>query len=361
MGHEGPGIHAPAGHYVEDGFEVPLLGPANETYRVVDPLLFVRRIVTAGTVRAGYLEAELLLVEVRPRQLEAGHADEHDAPAPPAHQRPLVHRLVAAGGGRDQHAIYAAPARERRGRRQGILAGGQVHDVGAELPRQRQLAGIVVDPQHAAPVGAQQLHRHQADQAEPRHDEALAQGRLRQPDALETDRADHGERRFFVADRIGDLAAQVLRNVHHFRVSAVRHDALPYREAGDVLAHVHDDADIAVPERQRLVQLAEDGLEGGNEAVGPDLVPHLPDPVRLGTRFPQQRRLPEADEHAFGTGRHERRRGADQKMAALDPRARNLGHFRSPRPEVLQDLLHGCSTGAGARRRIRSSFSAGPR
>ena len=160
MRHQRPDVYAPADHHVEDRFEVPLLGPANEAHRVVDPLLFVRRIVTPGTVRARYLEAELLLVEVRPRQLEARHADEHDAPAPPAHQRALVHRLVAARGRGDQHAIHAAPARERRGRRQGILAGGQIHHVGAELPRQRKLAGIVINPQHAAPVGAQQLDCH---------------------------------------------------------------------------------------------------------------------------------------------------------------------------------------------------------
>ena len=68
------------------------------------PCCLVVRVVAARAVGARDLEAQLLLVEVGARQLEPGDAHQHDAAALAAHLRRLVHRLVALGGGGDQHA-----------------------------------------------------------------------------------------------------------------------------------------------------------------------------------------------------------------------------------------------------------------
>ncbi len=61
-------------------------------------------------------------------------------------------------------------------------------------------------PEHAAAVGAQQLHRHQADQPEPGHHDRLAERRLRQPDALQRDGAEHREGGRFVGHAVRDAA-----------------------------------------------------------------------------------------------------------------------------------------------------------
>ena len=54
------------GHHVQHRLEVALLGPAHEADGVVLALVLVGGVVAAGTVGAGHLEGELLVVESRP-------------------------------------------------------------------------------------------------------------------------------------------------------------------------------------------------------------------------------------------------------------------------------------------------------
>ena len=104
----GSDVEPPRGHELEHRFEVALLGPAHEAERIVVAALLVLRVVAPGAIGARHLEAQLLLVEVRTIELQAGDADQDDAAAPAAHAGRLRHRLVARGRGDDQHAIRAA-------------------------------------------------------------------------------------------------------------------------------------------------------------------------------------------------------------------------------------------------------------
>ena len=172
------------------------------------PLLFVARIVTPRSVRAGHLERQLLLEEVVSRQLQPGDADEDDAAARAAHLRRLPHRFVAARRRGHEDAVHAAAAREAFGDDEWILAGVEVNDFGARAPGQLEPRGIRIDAEHPAPVGPEQPHGQLTDQTEAGDDDRLAHGRLQEANALQRDRADHRERRLLVADVVRDARAQ---------------------------------------------------------------------------------------------------------------------------------------------------------
>ncbi len=80
---------------IENGLKIPPFCPAHETQRVVVAALFVGRIVTTRTVRAGNLKTDFLFIKVRARELKAAYPDQDNAPALTAHLRRLLYRLVA--------------------------------------------------------------------------------------------------------------------------------------------------------------------------------------------------------------------------------------------------------------------------
>ena len=250
-----PHVQPPVGHHVEHRLEVALLGPAHEAHRIVETLFLVVRVVAPRPIGAGHLKREFLLVEVRPRQLKTGYTHQHDAPALAAHQRRLVHRLAALGRGRDQHRIYAAAARKRIRRSHRIFARGKVHHLGAELPCQRQLIRVVIDAQHAAAVCAQKLHRQQPDQSQSRDHHGLAQRRLRQAYPLQRNRAEHRKGCLLVRHAIRHAGAQIRWHANHFGVLAVGGHAVANGEPWRTGFHLHRHADIAIAQRQRLVEL----------------------------------------------------------------------------------------------------------
>ena len=85
----------------------------------------------------------------------------------------------------------------------------------------------------AAAVRAQELHRQHAEQTEPDHGDALAEGRLEQADAVQRDGAEHGEARRLVVDAVGNARRQRRRHADDLGVRPVGDDAIADREAVD--------------------------------------------------------------------------------------------------------------------------------
>ena len=101
MRHQWRHVQPSVRQQVQHRLEVALLGPAHEADGVVQALRFVTRVIAPRAVGTGDLKAQLLVVEVRPRQFQAHDPDQDDAPALAAHLGGLMHRLIAAGGGGD--------------------------------------------------------------------------------------------------------------------------------------------------------------------------------------------------------------------------------------------------------------------
>src|SRR5438105_757975 len=118
--------------HVENRLEVALLGPAYESDRIIRPLFLVCGVIAAGSVRARYLEAELLHVEIRPLQLQACDAHEYDAAALATHTRRLRDRFVAVGRRGYQHTVDAPAPRESLGRRRRVLPPVELDGVGTK-------------------------------------------------------------------------------------------------------------------------------------------------------------------------------------------------------------------------------------
>ena len=105
------------------------------------------------------------------------------------------------------------------------------------------------------PDATQHLDGDQSDQAQAKDDDLFAQFGLQQADSLQRDRPEHGERGVFVGHARRDLRAQVQRYVDEFGMVTVAGHAIAHREPGDAFANLDDRPGVAVPERQRFVEL----------------------------------------------------------------------------------------------------------
>ena len=333
-------VEPSVGQHVQHRLEVALLRPAHETDRIVLALFLVVRVVTAGAVRGRHLEGEFLLEEVVARQLQPGHADQHDAPTLAAHQRGLVHRLAAARGCRDQHRIDTTTAGESFGRLHRVFASREIDHLGTERACQGELGRVQIDPQHPTTVGPQQLHRDLADQAKPGNHDSLAQRRPNQADTLQSDRTDHREGRRLVAHAIGYPGAQVDRHADDLGVLAVGGDAIADSEALDTAPDFQHPAHVAVTQRQRLFELVAHRVECRHQPIGLHLVQHHAYLVRLLAGLFDGVGLAKIHQHAFSTGRDERSRGADQQLALTGTGAWHFGHLGSTGFQVLKNLFH---------------------
>ena len=98
--------------------------------------------------------------------------------------------------------------------------------------------------------------------------------------------------------------------------------------------------DIAVAHRQRLIELVAYRCDGRHQPVGADLVEHHAHLVGLLARLVDQPRLAEIDQHAFGAGRDQRARGANEQLAMAGARAGHICNLGGAVFQVLQDLFH---------------------
>ncbi len=99
--------------------------------------------------------------------------------------------------------------------------------------------------------------------------------------------------------------------------------------------------DIAVAERQRLIELAEDGFERGREAVGPRpcRAPGAPCPA-AGAPCRSSPALPKSTSMRSVPAETSVRERADQHLPPRRRRARYFGHLGGAGLEGLKDLFH---------------------
>ena len=134
------------------------------------------------------------------------------------------------------------------------------------------------------PVGLQQLYREQPQDPHAENHEPLAQFGFGQPDSLQSNGSQYGERRGLVADVVRDFGPSGLRGrPDEFGVAPIADHPIPRLDAGDVRSDVQNDAGVAVSERHGFVELAEHGFQSRCEAVRAYLVEHLFDPCPVGS------------------------------------------------------------------------------
>jgi len=100
-------------------------------------------------------------------------------------------------------------------------------------------------------------------------------------------------------------------------------------------------ANIAIPQRQRLLQLAAHRLHRRHQTIGPHLLSHLLDLVRLLAGLLERIGLAKVHQHALGPGRDQRACSADQQRAAADTRTGDFGQLGAAVFQILVDLFHG--------------------
>ncbi len=93
--------------------------------------------------------------------------------------------------------------------------------------------------------------------------------------------AEHREGRRVVVDFVGHPRTEVLRHAHHLGMRAVGRHAVAEREPSTPCADLDHRADIAVAERQRLIELAADRFERRRTGrrCGPCRAPSSPSPA----------------------------------------------------------------------------------
>jgi hypothetical protein len=138
----------------------------------------------------------------------------------------------------------AAGTRKHPGHRIGAVR--QVESLHPEAAGKPQARGIEITAEHFAAGGAEGLAGQQTDQSKPDDDELLAQRRLSQAHALQTDRADHREDRGLVAHFAGNSRAQRAGHAHNFGVGAVGNHTLANAELRNAGTDGEHRSDIAV-------------------------------------------------------------------------------------------------------------------
>ena len=111
-------------------------------------------------------------------------------------------------------------------------------------------------------------------------------------------------------------------------------------ESTDPLAHFQHRADIAVTQRYRLVQFGLDGLNGGHQAVGANLVQHHFYLVGLLSGLIDPVGLAEVLQHALGAGGDDGAGCTDQQGAGFGGGGWRFDDLSNAGMEILEDLFH---------------------
>jgi len=199
---------------------------------------------------------------------------------------------------------------------------------------------IVVKRQDTAAMCMKELNGDQPDETKPHYRDGFTQCWLRQSNALQRNGTNHGKGGFVVGYGVWDLGAQIDRHRNRLGVLAVRRDAITGREPRNTPAYIKHDTDIAVAKRQWLVEFTRHRLKRGGKTVCTNLVKHLPDLIRLLSRFSDQPCLTEVHKHPLCASGDERSRGADQHMPVPWRGARHFGYLRRACFQMLKYLLH---------------------
>src|SRR5690606_12185034 len=134
----------------------------------------------------------------------------------------------------------------------------------------------------------------------------------------------------------------------------IRGNAISDTEPTHTRPDLNDLTDIAVAERERLIQLAAHRVERSPQTVRPDALENHTDPLRLESGLLQQICPSELHERPFGPGGHDRHSRLDQQCARLHLRERQLHDARRSVRQALCYLLHYQTSVTRQQRDVRS-------
>ena len=284
-GHEISDSQRPLGDELQNGLHVPTLGPAHIGQRVVDPPLFVGGVIAPRSRGARHHQVELLPVERLPEQVHADAPDDDHAATGPRHLEALVHRLAALRPGRQQDGVRADAGCVAEHGFHRIRLAGDDSALGAQALGEPDPVLHHVDPDHASPGGSQDLHREEADEAEPHHDDRLPELGAGPAHAVEGDGAERDERRVPELHGLRDLDDEIAGDHHVLGVIGVAGAAaghpVAHGELGDSGAHFLDDSGERVAQGDRPLHLVADQPHGLRDAGPAQPVPHLADDLGL--------------------------------------------------------------------------------
>ena len=334
-------IQPPRCHQIQHRFEIALLGPADMANRVVLPTFLIGRVVATGAIGAGNLEGQFFLVEIRARQFQPRDADQHN-PAPRArHLGGLSDGFVGVCGSSDQHGIDAPPAGERlrRGKDFRAIAGG--NGLSAKRAGLCQTIRVQINAEHMTSLRAQHLYAHQSDEAQTDHRHAFAHGGRGQTDTLQADGTDDGEGGIGLRHTIGHFGNQIAPDSHDLGMGTIRgHDVARHQisDTGTCLDHL---ADIAVTQRDWLIELGLHCVHSRRQTVSLHLLDGLAHLVGLLTGLVDPVGLAKVQQHLFGTDRDQAGARADQHLPCPATGRGHIGHGDRAILEALDDLSHG--------------------
>ena len=109
--------------------------------------------------------------------------------------------------------------------------------------------------------------------------------------------------RVLVGNVVGNSLNESIGHRDDFRVWSIGNDAVAKREVRPRRGR-DDPTDIAIAHGDGLRELAPDGLDSGQEAFGPNLLPNLADPLGLLAGLLQPAGTAKLHQHALRAERH---------------------------------------------------------
>ena len=150
---------------VQEGFHVPLLGPAHVADGIVDAGFLIERIVATRAVRARQEERQLLVVVGTARDLHTDRTHHNHAASIPAKLTCQLHWIVRSGSRRNQYAVDPSTTRKCRCLREHVI-GAQHGCVCTQFARQLDLRWVEIDAQYATTCSLDELKRDLADETQ---------------------------------------------------------------------------------------------------------------------------------------------------------------------------------------------------
>ena len=339
--YQGLHLDLPLRQHPEELGHVPPFGPAHVADGIVETLLLIGGVVSAGPVRTRKPEVQFFQVEGFARKVHPHRPGHHDAALLPAQFERRVRDLAVLGGRADQHAIRAVSrgpllhvSRQVFGSRRHVSA-----------KRRGQLASRRdgIRAQDAATRGTQNLRRQLPQQPHAHHDKGLAKRGGELPASLHRDGAQRHKGGILRVDAVRDGGEKLLGNEIVFRVAGISaaraRDAIAGPESSQPFAAFHDGTRGAVAGKLKLEQLIANEVYRAPNADAGDLSFELLHVQGIAGIFHDKRgRAAVRHERRFRPGTDDRMAHTNEGVSRRDTGSRHVFHMHLPPSN--QDLLH---------------------
>ncbi|OQA25938.1 MAG: hypothetical protein BWY59_01568 [Verrucomicrobia bacterium ADurb.Bin345] len=297
----------------------------------------VFRVIAAGAIGTRNREFGLLEIERPARKVHAHGADGDHAALLSHAFCSEVDRIVGRRGRGDQHGVGAelACAGEDLPGAQSGLGEFRTHTA-RQLTTRRDGVGA----QHPTLLRLEQRNGQLADEAEADHKGCVAELYAGQPDTLERDGAEHGERRVVERHIRRHMCTKMTGDAHDTRVRSVGSHAVTGLKPLNPRTACKHDAGGRVAHRHRRIEFLGDLREGVEEAFLFQLLDDAAHVVGAFARLAEERFARQFDRHLLRAGGNERESVGDQDVAGFGHRRGNRAQIQLSVADVLNDLLH---------------------